>query len=118
MSGPGVTCGDRPALIETSDLGPTLGELAGCQPMAGLDARSFAGVLTDETAEHREHCVCIEDGYRALRTRDHKLIRYDDGSLALFDLSADPDEQSNQAARALALVGELNHQLEQRFAAL
>lgn len=117
VSGPGVTCGDHPALIETSDLGPTLGELAGCQPMAGLDARSFAGVLTDETAEHREHCVCIEDGYRALRTRDHKLIRYDDGSLALFDLNADPDEQSDQAAQAPALVDELNRQLEQRFAA-
>ena len=116
VSGPGVIPGERPALIETSDLGPTLSELAGCQPLDGLDARSFVDVLSSKENEHREHCVCIEDGYRALRTRDHKLIRYDDGSLALFDLNADPDEQSNQANHAVALVDELDRQLAQRFA--
>jgi uncharacterized sulfatase len=41
------------ALISFADILPTVIELAGGQPPEGIDGRSFAGVLTGQTKEHR-----------------------------------------------------------------
>lgn len=42
------------ALVSVSDLLPTLLELAGAPAVAGLDGRSFAGVLRGRAAQHRD----------------------------------------------------------------
>jgi len=43
---------------------------------------------------HREHCVFIEDGYRAIRNHQHKAILYDNGETEYFDMEHDPEECS------------------------
>lgn len=63
------------------DLLPTLCEVAGAQPPAAVDGRSFAALLRGEGDTHREF-VFAESDYtnsfaptRAVRSRDRKLIR-------------------------------------------
>jgi len=47
------------ALVETVDLYPTLAELAGLPAPQGLDSRSFAQVLKQPDAVHRDHVIHV-----------------------------------------------------------
>jgi choline-sulfatase len=96
-------------LTELGDLAPTLLDLAGVDPPPGMQARSFAPVLTGEPTVHRESVYCEyynampwhEDSARPfatmIRTESAKLVRMhglDTGEL--YDLSADPAETTNR----------------------
>jgi arylsulfatase A-like enzyme len=105
-----VEGGDAPdALTELGDLAPTLLDLADVEPPPGMQARSFAPVLTGASDSHRESVYCAY--YNAMpwheaptrpfatmiRTRSAKLVRMhglDTGEL--YDLSADPGETTNR----------------------
>ena len=71
------------ALVCWPDLLPTFIELAGGQVPAGLDGKSFAGVLRGTTTTHRDRVFATHSGdgdfnvypIRAVRTRDWKYIR-------------------------------------------
>jgi arylsulfatase A-like enzyme len=71
------------AFVSLVDVLPTLIEAAGSEPPAGLDGRSFLGVLTGERHDHREAIFTTHssDGkmnvypMRSVRTRDWKYIR-------------------------------------------
>lgn len=106
MAGPGIEPGRTcEALIELSDLNPTMCELAGGPASRDMDARSFANVLRGQTAEHRDATVSQYGAMQCLRTRTHKMVH----SLAwarntgmpnepeLYDLENDPDELHNIA---------------------
>jgi choline-sulfatase len=95
VAGPGIKPGSSDALVELSDLNPTMVELAGLEPQAGLDAASFVPVLRGETDTHRTHCLTAEEGYWAMRTATHKYIEVADDLPELYDLSTDPDELHN-----------------------
>ncbi len=77
---PGTT---SDAMVCWPDLLPTFIELAGGQVPAGLDGRSFAGVLRGTATTHRERIFATHSGdgdfnvypIRAVRTRDWKYIR-------------------------------------------
>ncbi|QDU58388.1 sulfatase family protein [Aeoliella mucimassa] len=70
------------AMVSWIDLIPTLIELGGGEVPAGLDGRSFAGVLLGREQEHRERIFTTHtaDGkmnqypMRSVRTREWKLI--------------------------------------------
>jgi arylsulfatase A-like enzyme len=76
---PGRRCD---ALVSSVDLTPTLIELAGGTPPAGLDGRSFAGVLTGRTDAHRAEVFATHSGdgnmnvypMRCVRTARFKYI--------------------------------------------
>lgn len=105
VAGPDVRSGEcSDALVELIDLHPTILELAGVLPPREIDARSIVPVLRGDSLSHRSATVCAERGYRAVRTRSHKLIEYDDGSYELFDLIADPHETVNHAVEHPTLV--------------
>lgn len=106
------------ALVETVDLYPTLAELAGLPIPEGLDGRSFAALLTDPTAAHRDHAIHVYPRNdllgRAIRTDRHRLVEWKkpgtDAATAefeLYDYVSDPDETTNLASGNPAIVAEL-----------
>lgn len=101
--------GSRPGfLVSNVDIAPTMLELASAAVPKGLDGKSMVGALTDPTKPGRSSLLIeyYSDtefprlrglGYQAIRTTQHKYIRYRDlqGSDELYDLSADPYELRN-----------------------
>ncbi|MXV88344.1 MAG: sulfatase-like hydrolase/transferase [Acidimicrobiales bacterium] len=99
--------GRTQSLAGSIDLGPTLMELAGVTPFAGMSGRSLVPVLDDASAAVREE-VLIEDDFpgalvtkarlpaktRSLVTADMRLTRHSSGEEQLFDTAADPHELS------------------------
>jgi N-sulfoglucosamine sulfohydrolase len=77
---PGTT---SDAMVCWPDLLPTFIELAGGKVPAGLDGKSFAGLLHGTTATHRDRVFTTQSGdgdfnvypIRSVRTRDWKYIR-------------------------------------------
>jgi N-sulfoglucosamine sulfohydrolase len=71
------------AMLSLVDVLPTLVEVAGGRPPAGLDGQSFAATLTEERAEHRQRIYSTHSGdgrmnaypIRSVRTLEWKYIR-------------------------------------------
>jgi N-acetylglucosamine-6-sulfatase len=90
------------------DLAPTVLELAGLQPDGAIQGRSLVPLLKGRASDWRSSFLIeyytdtvfprIRNmGYVAVRTERHKYIRYREltGMDELYDLEADPYEQSN-----------------------
>jgi arylsulfatase A-like enzyme len=118
FAGPGIAPGRSDALVYLLDLYPTLCELTGATPAAGIDGRSFAGILQGRAKAAREDLFfAYRDVQRALRTDRYKLIRYPQiHRTQLFDLSVDPEETHDLAAdpAQAALIADLTARLEAR----
>lgn len=107
--------------ISTTDLHPTLLELAGIKlpPDATLDGHSLAALLLDPLAELPDrsqfwHLPHYHHGRpaSAVRWGNLKLIEhYEDGQLELFDLETDPGEQSDLAAIRPQQVARLHNEM-------
>jgi choline-sulfatase len=95
VAGPGIEPGRSDALVELSDLNPTLCELAGVEPADGLDARPLTPLLRGETSTHREYTMATLLGHGSLRTAEWKLIAGDDGQHELYHLAEDAEERRN-----------------------
>jgi arylsulfatase len=102
----------RQALVELTDIAPTLLELGGLMPPERMAGRSLWPLLTGAADHHRNEVRC--EYYDALsmvnpdrgdwnrtratmiRTDRHKLVIYHGLDVGeLFDLSEDPDEYNN-----------------------
>lgn len=73
VAGPGVEAGKvTDALVDFSDVYPTLMEFAGLEPsrVAGLDGQSFVPVLTGERDSVRQWIYSYVDAWRMVRDRD------------------------------------------------
>lgn len=103
------------ALCYLHDLAPTLCELAGVPPPAGMEGRSLVRLLEGRTRRHRDELFfAYRDVQRGWRDARWKLIHYPViGRTQLFDLKDDPDEaedlaaDSRQAARLARLMNKL-----------
>jgi arylsulfatase A-like enzyme len=111
ISWPGVIKGGQrsQALVELTDLAPTLLEAAGLAPHAGMQGRSLLPLLTGQTDlnRHRDDIYC--EYYNAMpwhnqptaqmtmvRTDRHKLVvAHGLETGELYDLVADPYETTN-----------------------
>lgn len=101
VAGPGLAPGSRSALVSHLDLLPTLCDLTGIEPPAGLWGRSLRPLLEagkDESHPyvvsewHTEWGFTISPG-RMVRSERYKYTRYiEDGGEELFDLQTDPGE--------------------------
>lgn len=121
---PRVTAGAAPAgLALTTDLAPTILELAGALPLPGIDGRSLVPLFTAVPADWRRSFLIeyntdivfprtLRMGYYAVRTASHKFIRYREleGMNELYDLQQDPFELTNLIARPAA--AEVRRELE------
>lgn len=104
-TGEGRIC-DNP--VNLTDIFPTLVELCGLPPKAGLDGSSLVPLLKDPLL-NQERPVLTTHGRKnhALRTHDWRFIHYEDGSMELYDHRIDPEEWQN-----LALNPELGGKLD------
>jgi arylsulfatase A-like enzyme len=92
---PGVTLpGGRCTVL---DIYPTLVELCGLGKLEHHDGQSLLPLLKDPDAQHCTHVIMAYDGQIAVRTAQHRYIRYSDGSDELYDRSKDPHEWVNQS---------------------
>jgi N-acetylglucosamine-6-sulfatase len=95
-------------LVLTIDLAPTLLELAGLKPAAGMQGRSLVPIFDHAPGTWRESFLIeyfsdtvfpriLNMGYSAARTPRAKYIEYRDlqGMNELYDLEADPYEEHN-----------------------
>lgn len=94
------------------DLAPTLAELVGAGRAETWEGNSFAASILGSGAPGRDWIVlsqCAHVCQRSVRTRSHLYIRtYHDGfhlfpEEMLFDIEADPHEQTDLAATAAAV---------------
>ena len=98
-------------MVLTIDLAPTLLELAGLNPAAGVDGRSLVPLFNGAPGAWRDSFLVeyysdtvfpriLKMGYSAVRTRNAKYIEYRDlsGMNELYDLDQDPYEEHNLLA--------------------
>ncbi len=99
-------------IVLTIDLAPTLLDLARIEAHARADGRSLASLLRGETPSDWRDSFLIEYysdtvfprvrgmGYKAIRTKRWKYIRYEElaGMNELYDLKSDPYEMDNLIA--------------------
>jgi N-sulfoglucosamine sulfohydrolase len=76
--GPGIEAGvATDALVSWVDLLPTLVELAGGQPPADIDGRSFAAVLRGERPQHRDEIFTTHSGDGRFNVYPIRAVRDD-----------------------------------------
>jgi len=123
----GMSAAVSSALVETVDVYPTLAELAGLPQPAGVDGRSFAKVLADPAAEHRDHVIHVyprsAEGRgsllgRAIRTERYRMVEWKatggsaaDAVYELYDYVEDPQESVNLAMERPDVLRELQRLL-------
>jgi N-acetylglucosamine-6-sulfatase len=104
-----AAAGSTPSpMILNIDIAPTLLEIAGVKPDAGIQGRSMVPILEGRSRAWRSSFLVeyFSDtvfprtrnmGYVAVRTGRHKYIQYRElrGMDELYDLEADPYEQAN-----------------------
>ena len=90
-----------PSPVSLVDLYPTLIDLAGLPGRKDLAGRSIKPLLENPGADTgRAVVTTFGKGRHAVRARSWRLIRYEDGTRELYDLSSDPNEWKNLAGKA------------------
>ena len=126
VAGPGIAQGRTSALVESVDLYPTLGELAGLPEPSAVEGRSFVATLRDPSAPTKDHVIHVyprgERIGRAIRTAQYRLVEWkipgepaEAADLELYDYEADPFETKNLAAEKPELVVKLRAILSEKY---
>lgn len=113
-----VEGGTRDQLVTNVDVAPTLAEYAGIAPPSKWQGQSLKPIIHSSSTAGRDHIVFDHGLYtaqRAVRTDRWKFIRtYHPGMWSgvtpdqqLYDMRADPDEQTNLADRHPDITSEL-----------
>jgi arylsulfatase A-like enzyme len=101
FAGPGVKPAQRCAQpAELLDIYPTLVELAGLTQRDDLEGLSLVPQLRDAaTRRERPAITSHNQGNHGIRSERWRYIHYADGSEELYDMTADPHEWHNLAAK-------------------
>lgn len=100
-AGPGVehTGVDRTQPVELIDMYPTLADMLGFDPPAGLDGVSLMPQLRNPEAPKRPAVCTYQPNNHAVITPRWRYIRYRDATEELYDRVNDPNEWTNLADR-------------------
>lgn len=97
---PGKNAGSTSALVETSDLFPTLCALAGLKTPETVQGRDFSSILDNPQKVFREAAYSRFAAADAVVTDRFSYTSYNNGkSEMLYDLSKDPRENENVAGK-------------------
>lgn len=116
---PGVTKSNTKnnSLVQSTDLFPTLVEIAGGDPSkhTDLDGVSLVSMIRENrTLERGEPLFgyrAYQDLYASVRDGDWKLLAYRGGKVSLYNIANDEDEQIDLAQAQLATVKRLTAEL-------
>jgi arylsulfatase A-like enzyme len=101
VAGPGVPKGSSDALVYLLDSFPTVCDLIGLQPPAGVEGKSLAPIIRGTQEQVRDYVLlAYRQMQRAIREPRWKLIKHHVGgekAVQLFDLDSDPWELRNLA---------------------
>ena len=98
VAGPGIDQGTiSDALVELSDLNPTICALADVDAAPDMDARSFDAILFGQRGAHRQEIMTALPNFRCLRTATRKFVDNTNDMPELYDLMSDPEEIHNVA---------------------
>jgi len=102
FAGLGIEQGSSEALVYLFDIFPTVCGLTEVEVPAGLDGRSLEPVIENQEQSVRDTVfLAYQNGQRAVRRGDWKLIRYPQVNYTqLFNLRDDPEELINLADQA------------------
>ena len=100
ISAPGLARGRSGRPVSLLDIYPTLIDLCGLPPRAGLEGSSLMRLLRDPAApRERPSLTTYQRGNHSVRGERWRYTRYHDGSEELYDHEADPLEWTNLAGR-------------------
>jgi iduronate 2-sulfatase len=117
---PGRKPGTTAAIVETSDLFPTLCALAGIETPESVQGLGFTKILDTPDLAFREAAYSRFVNADAVITGDFSYTRYNGGkSEMLYDLRKDPNENENVVGKPgyHKAAAEMRNLLEQRMAA-
>ncbi|EMI57088.1 family 43 glycosylhydrolase [Rhodopirellula sallentina] len=90
----------RRQIVSLNDLYPTICDLAHCEVGPQVEVgKSIVSIINDAAADpvHDQLLMTYMEGNHSIRTATHKLNRFKDGSLALYDMVRDPSQLRNLA---------------------
>ncbi|MEM6915522.1 MAG: sulfatase [Verrucomicrobiota bacterium] len=103
---------DSPRPVNLQDLFPTLIELCGLPEKSEIDGRSFRPLLEDpEQAWEYPALTIMGQGNASVVDERWRYIRYVDGTEEVYDLSRDPMEWENLAAKDSSEISEVKARL-------
>ena len=99
--GPGIVPGDKCAeAVSLIDIYPTLVQLSQLPENSKLQGMSLAAQLRDPRAPRKQPAITSSYyGNHSIRTRDWRLIVYEDGAEELYNHAEDPEERHNLAMK-------------------
>jgi arylsulfatase A-like enzyme len=116
--------------VASIDVTATWMDLAGVRPQRPLPGRSLRAALDGGKLPFEEAYAVWDDGrpealavrqsvepYRLVRTASHKLIHWQSGKKALFDLREDPHEERDSTASQKRTFDQLRDRLRARMKA-
>lgn len=120
-SGPGIARGANVnATVSAIDTFPTLVELCGLAPDAGLEGQSLATTLRQPAlAKDRDVLLCeVNPGGYVIVNNRWRFIHYADGTEELYDVVKDPNEWDNLAPQESyrTVMAELRRSAPKNFA--
>lgn len=90
----------RRQLVSLNDLYPTICEMAGCKVGPQVEVgRSIVSLIENAEADpvHPHLFMTYMEGNNSIRTATHRLNRYQNGDMALYDMHSDPRQWNNIA---------------------
>jgi arylsulfatase len=116
VAGPGIEGGrTSDALVELSDINPTICDLTHTPTLPHIDARSFKPILDNNAKSHRTETISTLRAFQCIRTSRYKLIVNINDIPELYDIIQDPHELNNIAPKQPSLVKELSNRLKDRL---
>jgi iduronate 2-sulfatase len=89
--------------------------LAGLKIPDSLDGQSLLPILKNPKAKGHPAVSYGKKGTRTIRTKNHRLITHEDGTIELYDHRSPDGETKNIAQQQPGLVNELSQKLNSRL---